>query len=177
MHLTTHLVLVSGILISECQTWPLSSPTSYPIQQGRARMHSMSNGTMIYSCLVVSPAGRIISDFDSVKELLGAMRDAIRAHLSLYEVGQILHRDYSPGNIRITKPEPADGFKGMLIGLDLAKGRNSDAQPIAAADRHDPVYRCARLNDGTIPNSDASRLCLRLASYTNELAVILLILR
>ncbi|KJZ70169.1 hypothetical protein HIM_10429 [Hirsutella minnesotensis 3608] len=75
----------------------------------------------IYVCLVVSPAGRVISDFGSIKELLEAMRDAIRAHQSLYVRGNILHRDISSNNIIITKPEMADGYKGMLIDLDLAK--------------------------------------------------------
>ncbi|KAI1315996.1 serine/threonine-protein kinase Sgk2, partial [Xylariaceae sp. FL0255] len=79
----------------------------------------------IYSCLVISPAGRVISDFRTVKELLEAMRDAIKAHQSLYETGKILHRDISSNNIIITKPEAADGFKGMLIDLDLAKVRDS----------------------------------------------------
>lgn len=79
----------------------------------------------IYSCLVISPAGRIISDFNSVRELLEALRDAIRAHQSLFGVGQILHRDISSNNIIITEPGNQDGFKGMLIDLDLAKGKNS----------------------------------------------------
>ncbi|KAJ2984953.1 hypothetical protein NUW58_g5792 [Xylaria curta] len=75
----------------------------------------------IYSCVVVSPAGRVISEFESIKELLESMRDAIRAHQSLYQVGNILHRDISANNIIITNPDTADGFKGMLIDLDLAK--------------------------------------------------------
>lgn len=79
----------------------------------------------IYSCLVVSPAGRVISDFRTVRELLESMRDAIKAHQSLYETGNILHRDISSNNIIITNPEAADGFKGMLIDLDLAKERDS----------------------------------------------------
>ena len=79
----------------------------------------------IYSCLVVSPAGRVISDFKTTKELLESMRDAIRAHQSLYMTGNILHRDISSNNIIITEPETADGFKGMLIDLDLAKVRDS----------------------------------------------------
>ncbi|KAI2622580.1 serine/threonine-protein kinase Sgk2 [Hypoxylon sp. NC1633] len=79
----------------------------------------------IYSCLVVSPAGRVISDFRTIEELLEAMRDAIKAHQSLYDKGNILHRDISSNNIIITKPELADGFKGMLIDLDLAKVRDS----------------------------------------------------
>ncbi|KAL2886035.1 Protein kinase domain protein [Ceratocystis lukuohia] len=80
----------------------------------------------IYSCLVVSPAGRVISDFRSIKELLESERDAIRAHRSLYVTGKILHRDISPNNIIITNPETANGFKGMLIDLDLAKVLDSE---------------------------------------------------
>jgi serine/threonine protein kinase len=79
----------------------------------------------IFSCLVVSPAGCVISDFQTVEELLEAMRDAIKAHQSLYETGNILHRDISSNNIIITRPETADGFKGMLIDLDLVKVRDS----------------------------------------------------
>ena len=80
----------------------------------------------IFSCLVVSPAGRVISEFDTVRELLESMRDAIKAHQSLYTTGNILHRDISSNNIIITKQAATtDGFKGMLIDLDLAKVRDS----------------------------------------------------
>ncbi|RWA06396.1 hypothetical protein EKO27_g8714 [Xylaria grammica] len=79
----------------------------------------------IYSCLVVSPAGRVISDFKTTEELLESLRDAIKAHQSLYMTGNILHRDISSNNIIITEPETANGFKGMLIDLDLAKVRDS----------------------------------------------------
>ncbi|KAK3948273.1 hypothetical protein QBC32DRAFT_63046 [Pseudoneurospora amorphoporcata] len=79
----------------------------------------------IYSCLVISPAGRVISEFTDIKQLLESMRDAIKAHQSLYVTGKILHRDISPNNIIITDPEIADGFKGMLIDLDMAKAQNS----------------------------------------------------
>lgn len=78
-----------------------------------------------YCCLVISPAGRVISEFRTIKELLEAMRDAIKAHQSLYKTGNILHRDVSANNIIITEPEAADGFKGMLIDLDLAEVKDS----------------------------------------------------
>ena len=79
----------------------------------------------IFRCLVISPAGRGIRDFQSTKELLEALRDAIKAHRSLYLVGNILHRDISENNIIITDPKKADGFTGMLIVLDLAKEMNN----------------------------------------------------
>ncbi|CAH0034559.1 unnamed protein product [Clonostachys rhizophaga] len=79
----------------------------------------------IYSCLVISPAGRVVSEFTTVRELLESLRDAIKAHQSLYTKGNILHRDISTNNIIITKAEASGGFKGMLIDLDLAKERGS----------------------------------------------------
>lgn len=80
----------------------------------------------IFSCLVISPAGRVISEYKTTKELLEAMRDAILAHKSLYMTGNVLHRDISSNNIIITNADIADGFKGMLIDLDLAKVRDSN---------------------------------------------------
>ncbi|KAG5951510.1 hypothetical protein E4U57_006870 [Claviceps arundinis] len=80
----------------------------------------------IFSCLVISPAGREINDFRSIKELLECERDAVRAHRSLYLEGKILHRDISPHNIIITRSATADGFKGMLIDLDMACTQESD---------------------------------------------------
>ncbi|CAK7270987.1 hypothetical protein SEPCBS119000_004367 [Sporothrix epigloea] len=79
----------------------------------------------ILTCLVISPAGRVISDFRTLRELLEALRDAIRAHRSLYVKGGILHRDISTSNIIITSPTKAAGFKGMLIDLDMAKVRDN----------------------------------------------------
>ncbi|KAK1255493.1 hypothetical protein MKX08_009488 [Trichoderma sp. CBMAI-0020] len=71
--------------------------------------------------LAISPAGRSISHFKTVIELLEGLRDAVKVHQSLYMDGKILHWDISENNIIITNPGNADGFKGMLIDLDLAK--------------------------------------------------------
>ena len=79
----------------------------------------------IFRCLVISPAGRALRDFQSKLELLEALRDAIKAHRSLYTKGKILHRDISENNIIITNPKEADGFTGMLIDEDLAKETGS----------------------------------------------------
>ncbi|EFR03242.1 FunK1 protein kinase [Nannizzia gypsea CBS 118893] len=80
----------------------------------------------ILRCLVISPAGRPIYKFKSPLELLMALRDAIKAHRSLYLDGNILHRDISENNIIITNPNEADGHSGMLIDLDLAKEVGSE---------------------------------------------------
>lgn len=72
-------------------------------------------------CLAISPAGRALSDFKTIEELLTALRDSIKAHSSLFFKGKILHPDISENNIIITNPMKANGLTGMLIDLDLAK--------------------------------------------------------
>ncbi len=73
----------------------------------------------IPTCLAVSPAGHPLKEFNSIKELLEALRDAIKARRLLLD-GNILHRDISLNNIILTNPEEAGGFSGMLVDLDLA---------------------------------------------------------
>ncbi|EGE79109.1 serine/threonine-protein kinase Sgk2 [Blastomyces dermatitidis ATCC 18188] len=75
----------------------------------------------VLRCLVISPAGRLIYKYKSPLELLMALRDAIKAHRSLYLDENILHRDISENNIIITDPDKVDDHSGMLIDLDLAK--------------------------------------------------------
>ncbi|KAM4062554.1 hypothetical protein HRG_011264 [Hirsutella rhossiliensis] len=74
----------------------------------------------VFRCLVISPAGRAIHKHKKKSELLGALRDAIKAHRSLYLKGNILHRDISENNIIITDSKTT-GHMGMLIDLDLAR--------------------------------------------------------
>ena len=78
-----------------------------------------------FSCSVISPAGRALRDFESIPELLEALRDAIKAHKSLYMDGKILHRDISENNIIITDPKDTNGFTGMLIDAELGKESGS----------------------------------------------------
>jgi serine/threonine protein kinase len=75
--------------------------------------------------LVTSPAGRPLHEYQSVRELLEALRDAIRGHRSLLEDGKILHRDISENNIIITELPAEEAPKGRLIDLDLAKELDS----------------------------------------------------
>lgn len=75
----------------------------------------------ILCCLVISPPGRAIDQFISIKEYLQALRDAIKGHKSLYHDAEILHCDISVNNIIITDAENDADPRGMLIDLDLAK--------------------------------------------------------
>lgn len=110
---------------SNSQKSQLQSEVTFGVEgaQGTS-LFSPSDGPFdnrILRCLVISPAGRAIHKYGSKAELLGALRDAIKAHRSLFLTGKILHRDISENNIIITDPKQPPGFMGMLIDLDLAK--------------------------------------------------------
>jgi hypothetical protein len=96
-----------------------------------AGMECETYGNRIHCCLVVSPAGRPLHAYRSVKELLEALRDAILGHKSLLEDGKILHRDISENNIIITESATEGGPKGRLNDLDLAK--ELDSMPSGAS--------------------------------------------
>ncbi|KAF6834573.1 hypothetical protein CPLU01_04858 [Colletotrichum plurivorum] len=55
----------------------------------------------VLDCTVVAPLGESLHRFETVPELLQALRDAVKAHRSLYQDGEILHQDVCPGNIII----------------------------------------------------------------------------
>ena len=74
----------------------------------------------IFTCVIISPAGRPLSGFQNRLELLQVIRDAVRAHRSLFQVAKILHQDVSADNIIITDPQRVDDPKGILIDLDVA---------------------------------------------------------
>jgi serine/threonine protein kinase len=69
----------------------------------------------------------------SARELLEALRDAIRGHKLLLEDGKILHLDISENNIIITEAATQRDPKGMLIDLDL--GEELDSRPSGASHR------------------------------------------
>ena len=92
---------------------------------GLAGPNDGSLDNRIFSCLVISPPGRPIHEFESIKEFLEACHDIVKAHRSLYLDGNILHRDISENNLIITDREKKGEPKGMLIDLDLAKELDS----------------------------------------------------
>ena len=71
---------------------------------------------------MISLVGRAIHKYEKKSELLEALRNAVKAHRSLYLKGNILHRNmqHSENNVIITDPKETR-VTGMLIDLDLAK--------------------------------------------------------
>ncbi|KAL1973895.1 hypothetical protein VTN31DRAFT_5455 [Thermomyces dupontii] len=101
-----------------------SNPVTFEVQENEGTsLFAAREGDYddrIFRCLVIFPAGRPIYEYRSPLELVQALRDAIKAHWSLYSVGNILHPDISENNIIITD-RAKTGFAGMLIDMDLAK--------------------------------------------------------
>lgn len=61
-----------------------------------------------------------------IKELLIALRNAIKTHHSLYLKRNILHKNISKNNIIITNLNEINDFIEMLIDLNFAKVLNSE---------------------------------------------------
>lgn len=74
----------------------------------------------IFTCVVISPAGRPLHTFKNRLELLQVLRDAVKAHRSLFQDAKILHQDVSALNIIITDTQRERNPNGILIDLDAA---------------------------------------------------------
>lgn len=94
---------------------------------------SMQDESKIFACTVVTPAGRSLHRYESIPEVLYALRDAVKAHRSLYQDGRILHRDINPSNIIIpsysSTSDATDAARGVLIDFDMAKENSEPHQP------------------------------------------------
>ncbi|KZT22979.1 hypothetical protein NEOLEDRAFT_1137056 [Neolentinus lepideus HHB14362 ss-1] len=91
----------------------------------RIEQHEKNGGHINYRVhrrMVFEPFGVPITWFKTKKELIGAMRDVIRAHGDLTEKTGIIHRDISINNVMlIDASEEGNGHrKGLLIDLDYA---------------------------------------------------------
>lgn len=91
------------------------------------------NEPRVFACTVVSPQGRSLHNYETTLEVLLALRDAVKAHRSLYQDGKILHRDINPSNIIIPSYDPnMDGdhaARGVLIDFDMAKENSQPVKP------------------------------------------------
>ncbi|CCU82162.1 serine/threonine protein kinase Sgk2 [Blumeria hordei DH14] len=98
--------------------------------------------SMTLSCHCVSPVGRPLRSFKSVKELITAMRDITRAHRQLLQEAKILYCDIHESNMRIIDPLLNNGISGTLINL-------SQAIPL-----EDPKYENLRASNAPFTSPD-----------------------
>lgn len=87
-------VLHDGLTFGNPLTLKLESGGSHDeIDEGMAELCSQDsrNEPKIFTCTVATPQGRSLHNYGSIPEVFFALRDAIRAHRSLYQDGRILH--------------------------------------------------------------------------------------
>ncbi|VCU39402.1 Bgt-51871 [Blumeria graminis f. sp. tritici] len=72
------------------------------------------------AAVAISPIGKPINDFNTPLEVVMGLRDAIKAHRSLFIDAKILHRDISVNNILLKICDDPKDYGGILIDLDLA---------------------------------------------------------
>ncbi|VCU39388.1 Bgt-51861 [Blumeria graminis f. sp. tritici] len=70
--------------------------------------------------VAISPIGKRINDFNTPLEVVMGLRDAIKAHRSLFTDAKILHRDISVNKILLKICDDPKDYGGILIDLDLA---------------------------------------------------------
>ncbi|KAJ3538907.1 hypothetical protein NMY22_g4968 [Coprinellus aureogranulatus] len=76
----------------------------------------------IWLRVVTDQHGPSLKHFKSLKQVLGALRDAILSHRNLIKFKAILHRDISIQNILLglVDEDALPGLRGILIDLDMA---------------------------------------------------------
>ncbi|VCU39399.1 Bgt-51867 [Blumeria graminis f. sp. tritici] len=72
------------------------------------------------AAVAISSIGKPINDFNTPLEVVMGLRDAIKAHRSLFIDAKILHRDISVNNILLKICDDPKDYGGILINLDLA---------------------------------------------------------
>ncbi|RXW23299.1 hypothetical protein EST38_g2556 [Candolleomyces aberdarensis] len=88
--------------------------------------------------IVINSYGESIESFKSPRDLLCALRDAIKGHMNLY-LKQILHRDVTINNIMLGKKadgsNPDPGYRGFLIDLYMAIKIRRDTDKLSSERR------------------------------------------
>ncbi|KAJ2928036.1 hypothetical protein H1R20_g9047, partial [Candolleomyces eurysporus] len=88
--------------------------------------------------IVINSYGESIESFKSPRDLLCALRDAIKGHMNLY-LKKKLHRDVTINNILLGKKSdgsnPDPGYRGFLIDLYMAIRIGRDTDKLSAERR------------------------------------------
>ncbi|TRM70376.1 hypothetical protein BD626DRAFT_580464 [Schizophyllum amplum] len=104
---------VGQMVAYDTRVWKVSD-SRWPGGTGKERFYDRE-----WSCAVIQQYGSSIDNFRSHTQLLVAFRDAIAGHRALWDM-YILHRDVSIPNILLGVVTAPDGWKGVIIDLDMA---------------------------------------------------------
>ncbi|KAJ3490006.1 hypothetical protein NLJ89_g11477 [Agrocybe chaxingu] len=73
----------------------------------------------LFRRIVLKAYGNQIEDFANPKQFLYAFRDAVAGHKSMWDMN-IIHRDISVNNILIGEEGAEEGWRGVVIDMDMA---------------------------------------------------------
>ncbi|TRM70356.1 hypothetical protein BD626DRAFT_544765 [Schizophyllum amplum] len=82
-----------------------------------------------WSSIVLRRYGDSIDHFKDQRQILTTFRDAIKGHQNLWDK-DILHRDVSISNILMGDEDAEDGWKGVIIDLDMAISLNRQSSNV-----------------------------------------------
>ncbi|KAI0689320.1 hypothetical protein C8T65DRAFT_588766 [Cerioporus squamosus] len=107
------------------QSSPVASPLHRPMQQTfswrRVRGNRFWHRERSHMRFVTDTVGRSLTRFRCTKELVTAVRDAIKGHRTALTKAGVLHRDISVGNILIVdQPADPNSFAGFLHDFDYS---------------------------------------------------------
>ncbi|OBZ74003.1 hypothetical protein A0H81_06519 [Grifola frondosa] len=92
------------------------------------KLHPMTLPRIHYRLVLKEIARPLESHVDS-GELVETILSALQAHQEAWEIGEVLHRDISDGNVVIHDDPISGEAKGLLIDWDLAKFREDLEKP------------------------------------------------
>ncbi|RXW21067.1 hypothetical protein EST38_g4778 [Candolleomyces aberdarensis] len=100
--------------------------------------------------IVLDTEGKSIEHFKSPKELLCALRDAIDGHREL-SLKNALHGRITLANVVLGKPDAPPGYRGLLMGLDMAvlnkmDASNLSAEPMAITEIYQSIAEIRRVH-------------------------------
>ncbi|KAH9895253.1 hypothetical protein C8Q73DRAFT_693579 [Cubamyces lactineus] len=105
--------------------------------------------------MVIDDVGRPLTEFVSTREMVRAMRDAIKGHQLAWKDAKLLHRDVSVGNILIADNPEGSKFVGFIHDFDYSSmeddsdGGDTRVKSASTIDSHDVPEDLARKKEHT----------------------------
>ncbi|KAI0656409.1 hypothetical protein C8Q70DRAFT_1011426 [Cubamyces menziesii] len=95
---------------------PLHQTYSWRLVYGNEYVHRERS----HMRMVIDDVGRPLTEFVSTREMVRAMRDAIKGHELAWKDAKLLHRDVSVGNILIADNPEGNDFIGFIHDFDYS---------------------------------------------------------
>ncbi|CDO74738.1 hypothetical protein BN946_scf184812.g2 [Trametes cinnabarina] len=125
-------------------SWRLHGPNDFHHERSHMRM-------------VIEDVGHPLTQFTSSREMVTAIRDAIKGHQTAWVEAQVLHRDVSVGNILISDDPSEDSHRGFLHDFDYSSMEAIDSDAGSSKSRS--------VEDEVISEEDIARFKERTGTF------------